>query len=248
MLAKTVSRRFKGKVRFVTEDFGDSALAERFGIRRYPAVFVDEVLIAKPKDFGFYGKTGSQGAGRYAPWKDADNQARFAADLERTLQRALAGELTASDGVKAERDADRFELPELELTDLAGIEISRESLLGKVTVVEFWATWCPPCIVSLPWLNELATEFEDDLTVLGIAVESLESEVRSVAEASELVFPVVIGDPELATRFGDILAVPTFFVFDRDGNALGAVYGAPRDLHEQLEGIVRGALGQQSGR
>ena len=61
----------------VNEDFGVSKLAERFGVARYPAVFVDDVLVAKPKDFGFFGERGSQGAGRYTPWLDGTGHALF---------------------------------------------------------------------------------------------------------------------------------------------------------------------------
>ena len=82
------------------EDFGDSELARRFGVLRYPAVFVNDVLIAKPKDFGFFGKGGSQGTGRYTPWLDEANQARFQADLEQILVRALSGDLGSIDGVE----------------------------------------------------------------------------------------------------------------------------------------------------
>ena len=54
---------FGGKVSFVSENYGDSALAKRLGVTRYPAVFVDDVLVATPKDFGFYGK--GEGAGQW---------------------------------------------------------------------------------------------------------------------------------------------------------------------------------------
>jgi hypothetical protein len=53
LLAQSVVREFGGKVRFVSENYGDSALAKKFGVTRYPAIFVDDVLVAKPKDFGF---------------------------------------------------------------------------------------------------------------------------------------------------------------------------------------------------
>ena len=47
---------FGGRARFVSENYGDSELAKRFGVTRYPAIFVDDVLVATPNDFGFYGK------------------------------------------------------------------------------------------------------------------------------------------------------------------------------------------------
>ena len=56
---------FDGRVRFVFENYGDSDLARRFGVTRYPAIFVDDILVATPKDFGFYGKGEGAEGGRY---------------------------------------------------------------------------------------------------------------------------------------------------------------------------------------
>ena len=60
-------REFEGRVRFAVDNFGDSELARRFGVTRYPAFFVGEVLVATPKDFGFFGKGESADVARYAP-------------------------------------------------------------------------------------------------------------------------------------------------------------------------------------
>lgn len=74
---------------FVNENFGSSKLAERFGITRYPVVFVDDILFARPRDFGFPGP--GEANGRYAPWEEAQSQERFKSDLGRTIDLVLAG-------------------------------------------------------------------------------------------------------------------------------------------------------------
>ena len=56
MLAQSAVAGFGGQARFVSENYGDSKLARRFGVTHYPAIFVDDVLVATPSDFGFYGK------------------------------------------------------------------------------------------------------------------------------------------------------------------------------------------------
>ena len=61
----------------MVENYGDSPLAKRFGVTRYPAIFVDDVLVAKPKDFGFYGKGEGAGDGRYTPLKSAQAHQRL---------------------------------------------------------------------------------------------------------------------------------------------------------------------------
>jgi hypothetical protein len=60
-----------GRVRFVAENYGDSELARRFGVTRYPAIFVGDVLVATPNDFGFYGQGETESGGRYSPFKSA---------------------------------------------------------------------------------------------------------------------------------------------------------------------------------
>ena len=62
-----MAQEFEGKVRFVSENYGDSKLAKRFGVTRYPAIFVDDVLAATPDDFGFYGKDAARAAAAPAP-------------------------------------------------------------------------------------------------------------------------------------------------------------------------------------
>ena len=59
-------QEFGNKARFVVENYGDSELAKRFGVTRYPAIFVDDILVAMPKDFGFYGK--AEGPGVASWW------------------------------------------------------------------------------------------------------------------------------------------------------------------------------------
>ena len=66
---------FSGRVTVVTEEYGNSPTATRFGVRRYPVVFVDDVLVARPKDFGFAGPE-DVGAGRYVPFRGATGDVR----------------------------------------------------------------------------------------------------------------------------------------------------------------------------
>ena len=87
---------FGGQARFVAENYGESALARRFGVTRYPAIFVDDVLVATPKDFGFYGP--GEGAGRYTPFNSAASHERFRTDLQRMIELILAGQKDAARG------------------------------------------------------------------------------------------------------------------------------------------------------
>ena len=242
MLARSVVSGFGGKARFVSENYGDSALARKFGVTRYPAIFVEDVLVATPNDFGFYGKDKGEG-GRYAPLKSAGAHDRFRADLTRMIEMTLAGGKDAARAIAAPaKDASIAKLPDVRLTDLDGKPIARASLAGRPVVVEFWATWCPPCRGTLGWLGEIRKKYGDRVAVLAIAIESQEPAVRKVVAEKNLPISWAMGSPEVARAFGDVSAVPTLFLFDGEGKAVSVFYGAPPDLHARAEEKVASLL------
>ena len=222
---------FGERAEFVEETFTDSVLAKKFGIKFYPAIFVNEVLIAKPSDF--FGNT----TGRYIPWREPKNQERFRADLTRMVEIALrdAGAL-AKEGVAPDAAAPNalIRIPDFSLTTLDGSTIDTKALAGKVTVVEFWAEWCPPCRSTLAWLGETHRRQGRDVNVVGLAIESEEANIRSIVKTMDLSYPIAMASAQVALAFGDVVAVPTLYVFDRDGKVANVFYGAPPDLHEQI--------------
>jgi thiol-disulfide isomerase/thioredoxin len=236
LLAQEVASRHPGRVRFVEENFGESPLAERFGVEQYPAIFVDEALVAGPWDFFEWPGTPK---GRYTPFRESANRERFFADLSGFVERRLQGEAIES---SAGPGPSRFQieaLPGFEAATLEGRSISSDSLRNQVVLVEFWATWCPPCRSTLSFLGELSKRHEGRLEVIPIAVSSPEPEVRSlVAEVEGAPGNVVLGSDDLAARFGGVLAVPTLMVFDRGGATAGVFYGAPPDLHQRVEELL----------
>lgn len=239
MLAQEVAAKYPGQVTFVSENFGDSKLAERFGVKGYPAIFLDDVLIAAPRDFGYFGE--KEGAGRYAPWRNAESQKKFKNDLTRMINLILAGK---KDAVKQERSntagatAGLASLPKFTLTDLAGKPLTSEEAAGRVVLVEFWATWCPPCRSTLAWLGDVKKKYGDKVAVLALAVESPEDKIRETVASLSPDLHWAITDAATAQAFGDITAVPTMFLFDRSGKTAKVMYGAPPDLHQEAEKLL----------
>jgi len=233
LLAQSVAADFKGKVRFVSENYGDSELAKRFGVTFYPVIFVDDVLVATPKDFY---NMDEKATGRYIPFKSQASHEHFRADLTRIIELLLAGK---KDAARAEAVPGQMEavaaLPDVAITGLDGKRLTRADLAGRVVLVEMWATWCPPCRSTLGWLAELRKRYGDRLAVVAIAVQSEEPAVRKLVGELKLPLTWAIGTPELARAFGDVSAVPTLFVFDREGKSAGAFYGAPPTLHPEAE-------------
>lgn len=242
MLVQEVAAKYPGKVTFVSENFGASQLADRFGVKGYPAVFVDDVLVAAPREFGYFGEV--EGSGRYAPWRNADNQAKFKADLVRMIDLILAGkkDIVAREHANTSVAAELQALPKFSLTDLKGNPLTADALTGRVVMVEFWATWCPPCRSTLEWLGDLKKKYGDNIAIVALAVESPEDKIRETVATLSPDLRWAITDAKTAQAFGDITSVPTMFLFDRSGKLARVLYGAPPDLHQQAEETVNSLM------
>jgi thiol-disulfide isomerase/thioredoxin len=238
-----VVQEFGGQARFVAENYGESALAARFGVKRYPAIFVNDVLVATPKDFGFYGKAEGEGNGRYAPLRSEASHNRFRSDLTRVVSLVLAGRRTEAESLAAPADTGEVEtLPDLSFTDLEGRPVASADLAGHVVVVEFWATWCPPCRGALAWLGGLKQRYGDRVVVVALAVESDEADARKLAATLDLPFRWGVRTPAILKSFGDVSAVPTMLVFDQRGRSAGAFYGSTPSLHVEAAATIDSLL------
>jgi thiol-disulfide isomerase/thioredoxin len=137
-------------------------------------------------------------------------------------------------------------LPEFSLPDLQGHETASSTWAGKVVVINFWATWCPPCLREIPLLAE-AQERYRNLQVVGIAIDNGEDVARFVGE-HRLNYPVLLGGTnavEMSRRLGNRLqGLPFTVIFDRQGNRIHSQIGelTPASLEKHL-GPLLGATG-----
>ena len=126
--------------------------------------------------------------------------------------------------------------PELTLKDLDGKDLSLTQYKGKVVLVNFWATWCEPCQVEIPWLIEMQQKYAaQGFTVLGIAMDEegasvvtpwVQKERFDVNGAkSQMNYPIVIGNDAAADKFGGLLGYPTSVLITRDGKIVKRITG-----------------------
>lgn len=245
MLVKEVAGEFPG-VRVAIEEYGNSPMAQKFGVRRYPVVFVNDVLLARPKDFGFGGPEDVSG-GRYLPWREPASQRRFKEDLRTAVARSMAGERVAGHEISevttpSEALDGPAQMPALTVRTLADRDVLLAQPDGRATVIELWATWCPPCRSTLGWLSEFQKTHARDVRVVAVAVDSDPAEVRRMVGQLKPTYDVALGTPELVKAFGEVAAVPKLLVFDARGRLARVLHGAPPDLHAQIEAAVERAL------
>jgi thiol-disulfide isomerase/thioredoxin len=101
--------------------------------------------------------------------------------------------------------------------DLDGNRIDSASLGGKVVLVNFWATWCPPCRAEIPDLVALQEKYRDQLQIIGVLQEEIPVErVRSFAAEFKINYPIVMLTPEIEQIFPHVFALPTTFVIDHE--------------------------------
>lgn len=109
--------------------------------------------------------------------------------------------------------------PDFEMEALEGDAFRLADEVGKVVVLNFWATWCAPCRVEIPDLVEMQSELVDDgVRFVGISLDLDSDEViLDFAEHAGINYPVIVDDGSISEIFGGVYALPTTFVIDRDG-------------------------------
>jgi len=228
-----VVAEFGGRARFVVEDLGASAIADRFGVAAYPAVFVDEALVARPEDFYEWG---GPKRGKYLPWSDLANRKRFQDELRALIRLRLEGGEIASLQVTKE-GAPMTSLPDVTMVELAGKKLTFAQLRGKPVLVEFWATWCPMCIKSMEWMKTLDP---GKVSVVNVAIESERADVEKVVSSIQPNGRVVIATDALRKAFKGPPAVPTLVLADGQGRIVKVFYGAPESLHADVTRALEG--------
>lgn len=155
-----------------------------------------------------------------------------------TRIKAKASDTVVKAGSDADPDSQDIGQPEPQLTlkDLNGTDVSLSDLKGKVVLVNFWATWCEPCRIEIPWLIEMQKKYgPQGFVILGIATDPegkskvapfVAKERFDVNGAKEpMSYPILLGSADDGDKFGGLFGYPTSILISRDGKQVKRITG-----------------------
>lgn len=135
--------------------------------------------------------------------------------------------------------------PTWNLKSLDGQDLRSADFAGKIQVINFWATWCPPCVAEIPGLIELQKRHEQDgLVVIGISLDQNGAEaVKAFVEKKKMAYPVALAAGGVEKAFGEFDGIPTTFVVDRHGTIRSMHIGYASG--DEFEKMVKPFLSEQ---
>lgn len=161
-----------------------------------------------------------------------------------------AASASAAKSGKTAQDQDRVILfasnpipaPPFLVSDIDGVPISTADWHGKVVLLNFWATWCPPCREEIPEMVDLANRYKDRLQVIGISMDDgPPEEVRAFAKHMGINYPIVMWSREMVREYGGVPGLPTSFVINPEGRVVQKHVGLYSE--DVYEAEVRALLG-----
>jgi cytochrome c biogenesis protein CcmG/thiol:disulfide interchange protein DsbE len=118
--------------------------------------------------------------------------------------------------------------PEFTLKDMQGKPVALSSFRGKAVVLNFWATWCPPCKEETPWLVDAQKRYAaQGLQIVGVSMDDSgdQKQVAKFMEETAINYPILLGKEDVAQKYGGIEGLPTTFYIDRNGVVSEQVLG-----------------------
>lgn len=134
--------------------------------------------------------------------------------------------------------------PSFSLKATDGKTISLSDFKGKIVIVDFWATWCPPCRKGIPDLIQLQKDYNGKVQVIGISVDTdSKDQVPGFIKSYGINYPILYSSNEVVKAFGGIEAIPTAFVIDKNGVIADKHVGlVPKTIYsEKIESLLKTA-------
>ena len=130
---------------------------------------------------------------------------------------AAAPEATSGEKIALQFYRNPPAVADLVMRDVDGVPISTASLRGKVVIINFWATWCPPCRAEIPDLIKLQNKYKDQLQIIGVSDDDDPPQtVKKWADEHKMNYPIVMATTDLRKAFPGVAALPTSFIVNRN--------------------------------
>jgi len=135
--------------------------------------------------------------------------------------------------------------PDFELHSLDGGMVTLSSLRGRPVLLNFWATWCTPCRVEMPWLVALDQQYRGrGIQIIGVSLDDAggEHQVATFAKDKGVTYPVLLADSTVANLYGGVRFMPQSFFIDRDGRIKMTTIGltSKEDLEDGVKALLAG--------
>lgn len=117
--------------------------------------------------------------------------------------------------------------PEFALPSLDGKTVRLSDFRGKAVLLNFWATWCEPCKIEMPWFVELQKQYgPEGLQIVGVAMDDASAQdIAKFAQNMGVNYPILIGKEAVGNSYGGVQFLPATFYIDRDGNVVDKIFG-----------------------
>jgi thiol-disulfide isomerase/thioredoxin len=133
--------------------------------------------------------------------------------------------------------------PDFTLTALDGASMTLSSLQGKPVVIDFWGSWCPPCLQSMNDMVPLSERFHGRVAFLGVALNDTKADVARIQQEKMVSYPLLLGTDQVAKAY-QIAGVPTIVVLDREGKIVSRESGwDPDSALKPLERVLNKLVG-----
>jgi cytochrome c biogenesis protein CcmG, thiol:disulfide interchange protein DsbE len=124
--------------------------------------------------------------------------------------------------------------PDFDLENVAGGKIKAAELKGKVSVIDFWATWCEPCIAEIPKFNQLHEQYPN-IQVIGITVMSPHDDIKPKVAETGMKYTVLVGNDDVMDGFGGLVGFPTTFIVTKDWKIYKKYLGALPNKQDRIK-------------
>lgn len=165
--------------------------------------------------------------------------------MKKPLTFVLTAAVALGSAMAVAQGPEKFEgkkIPAFTMKDTAGKPVSDKSLKGKVVLIDFWATWCAPCVAASPMINRLHQKYaKQGLVVIGANISDKAGSAEKYKKEHKYGYTFTTGGEDLAKKLG-VQGIPAFIFVDRKGNIADVQVGTTPGLEAQFDATLKRIL------